>query len=64
VVQKFFGQFWGKSGKSPSQPQKFACSYTYDSSIHVTKNFRHEAEGQHASRLENFQGKICFQGKR
>jgi len=27
----FFGQVWGTSGKNPSHPQKFACSYTYAS---------------------------------
>jgi len=30
VAQKFFGQFWGNSGKNLSHPQKFACSYTYE----------------------------------
>jgi len=29
VAQKFFGQVWGNSGKNPSHPQKFACTYTY-----------------------------------
>ena len=28
-AQKVFGQVWGKSGKIPSHPQKFVCSYTY-----------------------------------
>jgi len=28
----FFGQVWGNAGKSPSHPQKIACSYTY---VHV-----------------------------
>jgi len=27
----FFGQVWGISDKTPSHPQKFACSYTYAS---------------------------------
>jgi len=27
--KKLFGQVWGNSGKNPSHPQKFACSYTY-----------------------------------
>ena len=27
-AQKLFGQVWGNSGKSPSHPQKFACSDT------------------------------------
>jgi len=26
----FFGQVCGNLGKNPSDPQKFACSYTYD----------------------------------
>jgi len=25
-----FGEVWGNSGKNPSQPQKCACSQTYD----------------------------------
>jgi len=25
----FLGQVWENSGKNPSHPQKFACSYTY-----------------------------------
>jgi len=29
VAQQFFVQVWGNSGKNPSHPQKFACSYTY-----------------------------------
>jgi len=28
-AQKLFGKVWGNSGKNPSHPQKFACSYTY-----------------------------------
>ena len=28
--QVFFGQVWENSGKIPSHPQNFACSYTYD----------------------------------
>jgi len=28
-AQKLFGQVWGNSGKNPSHPRKFACSYTY-----------------------------------
>jgi len=26
----FFGDVWGNSRKYSSQPQKFACSYTYN----------------------------------
>jgi len=29
VAKNFFGQVWGNSGKNPSHPQKFTCSYTY-----------------------------------
>jgi len=29
VAKNFFGQVWGNSGKNPSHPQKFSCSYTY-----------------------------------
>jgi len=29
VAQNFFGQVCGNSGKTPSNPQKFACFYTY-----------------------------------
>jgi len=29
VVQNFFGTVRGNSGKNPSHPKKFACSYTY-----------------------------------
>jgi len=29
VVQNFFGQVWGNSGKNPSRPQNFACFYSY-----------------------------------
>jgi len=28
VAKHFYGQVWGNSGKNPSHPQKFACSYT------------------------------------
>jgi len=36
-AQKLFGQVWGNSGKNPSHPQKFACSYTYDKTTIRTK---------------------------
>jgi len=29
VTQKYFGQVWGNSGKNPSHPQIYACSYTH-----------------------------------
>ena len=29
VAYKLFGQVRRNSGKNPSHPQKFACSYTY-----------------------------------
>jgi len=32
----FFGQVWGNLGKNSSQPQKFACSYTYASYISIS----------------------------
>jgi len=28
--KKLFGEVWGNSGKTPSQPQKFAFSSSYD----------------------------------
>ena len=28
--KKLFRQVWRNSGKNPSHPQKFACSYTYE----------------------------------
>jgi len=31
----FFGQVYGNLGKNPLHPQKFACSYTYDSIIRL-----------------------------
>ena len=34
VAQKRFGQVWVNSGKNPSHPQKFACSYTYAREYH------------------------------
>jgi len=36
-AQKLFGQVWGNSGKNPSHPQTFACSYTYDKTTIRTK---------------------------
>jgi len=33
VAQNFFGQIWGISGKNPSHPQKFPCSYTSGSGL-------------------------------
>ena len=33
LAQKFFGHVWGNSGKRPSHPQTFACSYTYDVAV-------------------------------
>jgi len=29
IRKKRFGQIWGNSGKNPSHPRKFACSYTH-----------------------------------
>jgi len=33
----FFGQVWQNSGKNPSHPQKFACSYTYALRSNITQ---------------------------
>jgi len=30
AAQKLFRKVCGNSGKNPSHPQKFACSYTYE----------------------------------
>jgi len=30
IAQKFVGKVWETSGKYPSHPKKFACSYTYE----------------------------------
>jgi len=41
----FFGQVYGNLGKNPLHPQKFACSYTYDSIIRLWDRFsRYPAE--------------------
>jgi len=32
--KNLFGRVWENSGKNPSPPKKFACSYTYDEKSH------------------------------
>ena len=48
VSQKLFGQVRAYSGKNPSHPQKFACSYTYVSS--QQHNILYNRGGQTAAR--------------
>ena len=35
VAQNLFGQVWGNSGKNPSHPPKFPCSYTCGRNNHA-----------------------------